>query len=286
MILFVNKLEMCSNLEDQIWAECSIDVSDCRSSIFVLLIRELGLVSGSALHLHLESLFDQRLHPSRRQSHSTLILQSLFRDANHQVLIEHTWGCKSHKVKSGRRAALACMNRSFLENKDISDPFYNLSCKKNQHQLWYKTGGLLCVYLFLQQRRRACVHSRDCVDRNSVRLHISLHTRHGDLPAMETLLAGDWLWSSTHREACTPTLTRSEFKIKKALSISQTFHKHSCVQRTTLTPKTNVCKHNPTDDSKTSHVTFNWPLTCSHVLAAAPQLRELHYQLSLFRKDL
>lgn len=58
------------------------------------------------------------------------------------------------------------------------------------------------------------MYSRDCVAGNSVRLHISLHTWHGDLASMETLLAGDWLGASTHREAYTPTQTLSKFKLK------------------------------------------------------------------------
>lgn len=50
------------------------------------------------------------------------------------------------------------------------------------------------------------MHSRDCVAASSVGLHISLHTRHGDLAAMETLLAGDWLGASAHTER--PALPR------------------------------------------------------------------------------
>lgn len=65
---------MFTNLEDQIWTEGSLDVSDGGSGFFVLLIGELGFLSSSALHLHLEALFDQRLHPGRRQRHTSLIL--------------------------------------------------------------------------------------------------------------------------------------------------------------------------------------------------------------------
>lgn len=50
------------------------------------------------------------------------------------------------------------------------------------------------------------LYVQDCVAESRVRLHISLHTRRGDLATMETLLAGDWLGASTHtqREAYTP----------------------------------------------------------------------------------
>lgn len=125
------------------------------------------------------------------------------------------------------------------------------------------------LYLFVQQHRRACVYGSDCVAGGSVRLHISPHTWHGDLAAMETLLAGDWLRASTHRAAYTPTQTRSKFKLKKALCTSQNSHKHSVtcgpVSGLHKQPSVNIICQTAV---KLLHVTFNWPLICSHMLAA------------------
>lgn len=60
---------------------------------------------------------------------------------------------------------------------------------------------------------------------NSVRFHISLQIRHGDLATMETLLAGDWPRASTHRlglHSYRDMLKKSNIK-----KTSQDFHKHS-----------------------------------------------------------
>lgn len=53
--------------------------------------------------------------------------------------------------------------------------------------------------------------SQDCATGTSVRLHISLRTRHGDLATMETLLAGDWLEANADRPS-TPTRTHLIFQ--------------------------------------------------------------------------
>lgn len=78
------------NLEDQIRAEGPPDVSDGRPGVSVQLIRELGLVSGAALHLDPEALFDESLDPRRGQGHAALVLKSLLRNADHQVSVGHT----------------------------------------------------------------------------------------------------------------------------------------------------------------------------------------------------
>lgn len=71
------------------------------------------------------------------------------------------------------------------------------------------------IYLLVQQQASMLMYGKDCVAETSVRLHISLPTRRGDLAAMGTLLAGEWLRASPHSEACAPTPTRSKFKLIK-----------------------------------------------------------------------
>ena len=61
-----------------------------------------------------------------------------------------------------------------------------------------------------------------------VRLHISLHTWHDDLPNVVTLLAGDWPWASTHthtHSAVRPTLPHRH-TLKSKLCNLQNSHIH------------------------------------------------------------
>lgn len=117
----------------------------------------------------------------------------------------------------------------------------------------------------------AFVYSWDCVAGNSVGLHISLHVRHGDLAAMETLLAGDWLWASTHRPGLHSYRDTLKIQTLKAPNNPQESHKHSVasvpLKKYRLHTQMSVNRMSQAA-VKVSHVTFNWPLECFHVLAA------------------
>lgn len=126
------------------------------------------------------------------------------------------------------------------------------------------------VYLSVQQQPSMCMYGQDCVAETSVRLHISLHTRRGDLAAMRTLLAGDWLRARPHSEACAPTPTRSKFKLKKHSATRWTSQTLEDMCQANSIYSLNKCLWTESNRAavKRSHVTFNWPLIWSHMLAA------------------
>lgn len=92
MILLVLAQTGCFYLHHHVGSKDIFNVFNRGSGLRVMLVRELGRLSGARLHDHVEALLDEGLDPSRGDRHAAFILKNLFGDANGELFVWNTCG--------------------------------------------------------------------------------------------------------------------------------------------------------------------------------------------------
>lgn len=81
-----------THLNHNVGGQHVFDTLDGSSSFGVQLIGELGGLSGTGLHHHVEALLDESVHPCGRERHPELILKDFLRNADCQLFVWNPCG--------------------------------------------------------------------------------------------------------------------------------------------------------------------------------------------------
>lgn len=87
-----SRLHLKSHLKHHIRRKDIFHVLDGGPSLGVLVVGELGGLSGSRLHHHVEALLDQSLDAGGRERHATFVLEDLLGHADGELFVWDTCG--------------------------------------------------------------------------------------------------------------------------------------------------------------------------------------------------